>query len=331
MVCIVRVLAIATVFGFVGLTIDDSVWARQVEETLVPAQTRFSEEFGTLFTEGDQILQRADEECDAVCQQIMDSQTPTDDWACHLLPDGLLWHSYLAGPHEPRFSTVLFGDTNEGIFWDATVGGRVGLLRYGTPGSKRPQGLQWDLEGAVMTRLDLLHAEDVESMDYRFGTEITAADGPWAMKFGYFHISSHVGDEYIIRNPTYQRINYVTESLVWGASYAPIEAIRTYGEVVFAFKTSGGAKPFQFQTGLEYMPITLDAFHGGPFGAINLNFREAVDYSVSTTVQLGWSYQGPGSERRFRFGVQYGAGPTSQFAFFPRREEYIGGGVWFDY
>jgi hypothetical protein len=271
---------------------------------------------------GNEVLQ-------ASCRVDEKASEEADAW--HLLPDGLLWHSYLAAPHEPRISTVLFQTNDEGIFWDATLGGRVGLLRYGTSGAANPSGWQWDLEGAVITRLDLLHAEDVESMDYRFGTEITAAEGPWAMKFGYFHISSHVGDEYLIRNPGFTRINYVTESWVVGGRYQPTDDLSVYGELANAFRASGGAKRYQFQTGAEYTPVATVETRGAPFAAINLNFREAVDYNVSTTLQVGWSFQSTASGRRIRFGMQYGDGPTSQFSFFQRRESYLGGGVWFDY
>ncbi|EMI41159.1 hypothetical protein [Rhodopirellula sp. SWK7] len=62
-----------------------------------------------------------------------------------------------------------------------------------------------------------------------------------------------------------------------------------------------------------------------------MNFREAVEYDVATTLQLGWSLQGPDSGRRLRFGAQYSDGPTSQFSFFTRRESHLGLGVWFDY
>lgn len=257
---------------------------------------------------------------------------PSDDaYGWHLLPDGLLWHSYLAGPHEPRMSSVIFNTNDDGVFWDATLGGRVGLWRYGTADPIQPQGWQWDLEGAVITRLDLLHAEDVESMDYRFGTEITAAEGPWAMKFGYFHISSHVGDEYLIRNPLFTRMNYVTESWIIGGSYKPILPIRLYGEFVNSFRASGGAKRYQFQTGAEYTPLATRPNRGAPFAAINLNFRQTVAWDVSTTLQIGWSFLSSQSSRRIRFAMQYGDGPTSQYSFFQRRESYLGGGIWFDY
>ncbi|WP_302120586.1 DUF1207 domain-containing protein [Allorhodopirellula heiligendammensis] len=248
-----------------------------------------------------------------------------------VLPDGLLWHSYLAGPQEPRISALLLADEKGGYFWDATLGGRVGFLRYGTPGAKDPHGWQWDLEGAAITRLNLLEQTDVESVDYRFGTELTWAEGPWAMKAGYFHISSHVGDEYLVRNPTFERINYVTESLIWGISYKPTEPTRVYGEVAYAVHRSGGARPFQFQTGAEWTPPPNRPRGIAPFAAANLGFFEATEFHMQTTIQAGWGFQGPQSGRRLRFGLQYGDGPSNQFEFYTLSQEYLGWGIWFDY
>ena len=248
-----------------------------------------------------------------------------------ILPDGLLYKSYLAGPHEPRISTVIFSDTRKGIFWDATLGGRVGLLRYGSLGPIAPEGWQWDLEGAVMVRLDVQNSEDVESMDFRFGTLITHADGPWSAKAGYFHISSHAGDEYMERFPLFERVNYVTESLIAGISYKPSEPLRLYGEFAYAVKTSGGAKPIQVQTGIEYVPQPLTPQRGGPFSAVNLDIRETVDFSPTMTLQTGWQWQGQNSQRRIRFGLQYLNGYTTQFEFFDKQEEQLGVGSWFDY
>ncbi len=257
------------------------------------------------------------------------SSRARNEWI--LLPDGLLWHSYLAGPQEPRMSAILCGDEKGNYFWDATLGGRVGFLRYGTPGAKDPHGWQWDLEGAVITRMDLLNQMDVESVDYRFGTELTWAEGPWAMKAGYFHISSHAGDEYLIRNPTFDRINYVTESLIYGISNRPIQPVRLYGEVAYALHRSGGARPFQFQTGAEWTPAPSRPKRLAPFAAANLGFFEATEFHMQTTLQVGWSYLGPQSGRRLRFGLQYGDGPSNQFEFFRRSQEYLGCGIWFDY
>lgn len=272
----------------------------------------------------------AEAECDSICCEYLPQRSRSPiGWEA--LPDGLLWHSYLAGPHEPRMSTIIFSDAHGGVFWDAALGGRVGFLRYRVDESPESRSWQWDLEGAVITRLDLLNSEDVESMDYRFGTEITMAQGQWAGKFGYFHVSAHVGDEYLISNPLYQRVNYVTESLVLGIARRMQERWRVYGESAYAFHTAGGAKKWQFQTGLEYAPKPSLGDACAPFSAINFDIREAVNFDPSITIQTGWSWYGSRSARRFRAGLQYTNGYSSQFQFFQRFEENLGAGIWFDY
>lgn len=258
-------------------------------------------------------------------------KTADDSVRWRLLPDGLLWDPYLADPHEPRISLVIKNRIDEGYFADATLGGRVGLLRFGTGQSRNATGWQWDLEGAVMTRMNLEESEDVESMDYRFGTTISMREDRWSAKFGYFHISSHVGDEYLIRNPTFERVNYVTESLIAALSYDASESFRLYGETALAVKASGGAKAWQFQTGVEWVPPVAVAKRGGPFTALNINIREAVGFEPAFTLQSGWQWTGPESGRRFRAGLHYHNGFTPQYSFFRDEEQTIGFGTWLDY
>jgi hypothetical protein len=61
-------------------------------------------------------------------------------WSWQILPDSVIYHSYQAGVHEPRFSVVMFGERDGRDLWDATLGGRIGVLRYGDTSCFRPQG-----------------------------------------------------------------------------------------------------------------------------------------------------------------------------------------------
>ena len=72
-----------------------------------------------------------------------------ESWRWQLLPTGLMYKSYLAGNREPRLGSQLVYERNHGWLWDATVGGRVGILRYGTENELWPQGWQLDIEGAA--------------------------------------------------------------------------------------------------------------------------------------------------------------------------------------
>ena len=37
--------------------------------------------------------------------------------------------------------------------------------------------------------------------DYRFGVPLTARQGPFETKFGYYHLCAHIGDEYLLETP----------------------------------------------------------------------------------------------------------------------------------
>jgi hypothetical protein len=246
------------------------------------------------------------------------------------MPEGLLYHSYLAGEKEPRISSAWLTETDRGLVWDATLGGRVGLWRYGTPGVDHPQGFQWDLEGAAMVRLDPEVNTDVEAVDFRFGMLATFRDGPWAMKAGYYHISSHLGDEFLLRNVGFPRRNYVRDSTIVGLSYDVTDAWRLYGEAGYAVSHEGGALPVEFQYGTEYSSNSLSSW-GGPYAAINGHTREDEGWITGVNVVSGWQWRGADTRHRFRVGMQYYTGPALQYSFVGQTETLLGAGLWFDY
>ncbi len=130
-------------------------------------------------------------------------ESSSDAWRWQILPEGLIYRSYLAGPREPRFQLNYFEETSSNqTLWDATLGGRRGILRFGTDDPLRPQGWQLDIEGAGFVRLNIDHHHDVDVSDYRFGIPLTYGHGRWQFKIGYYHVSSHLGDELIVRMPS---------------------------------------------------------------------------------------------------------------------------------
>jgi hypothetical protein len=245
-----------------------------------------------------------------------------------LVPAGLLYKSYLAGVHEPRFGIVGFEEKNLGWLWDSVLGGRVGLLRYGTPGSVCPQGFQIDFEGAVFIRQNE-HGEMV-STDFRAGVPLTYACGCYQMKLGYYHVSSHLGDEFLLSTGT-PRINYVRDAVIWGHSLDLTEAWRAYFEIGYSFSTDGGSKPWELQFGAEYSTQCATDIWGSPFLALNGHLREDVDFGGNFVAQAGWQWRGGDCGRLLRVGLQYYNGKSPQYEFFDQFEEQIGFGVWYDF
>ena len=145
------------------------------------------------------------------------------------------------------------------------LGGRVGLIRYGSTDEAYPEGWQLDLEGGAFPRLGVEHefSRELISVDFRVGMPLTFRQGPWEAKFGYYHLSSHMGDEYLALVPDATRINYVRDGFVLGVAVRPHPDLRFYGEAGWAFNADGGAEPWEFQFGVDYSPAGPTGFSRG--------------------------------------------------------------------
>jgi hypothetical protein len=263
---------------------------------------------------------------------IITESCQPDVWYWQVLPDGLIYRSYWAGVHEPRLAIVALDEKGSQAFWDGTLGARVGLLRYGTGQSMFPQGWQLDVEAAAIIRMTLDEIRDFEFADYRVGVPLTYGIDNWQFKFAVYHLSSHLGDEFAIANPgsLLDRINYVRDAVVFGASYYPIPVMRLYSEAAYAINIDGGAKPWEFQFGTEISQPGPTGVRGTPFLAINAHLREEHDFGGDINTQAGWLWRGQ-TGQVVRAGVQYFNGKSSQYQIFDNSEQQIGFGLWYDF
>jgi hypothetical protein len=256
-----------------------------------------------------------------------------DEWTAQWVPTGIIYHSYMAGPHEPRSSLFIFSDVKQGgALADASLGGRMGFWRYGNNDAVHPEGFQIDFYGAALARLDLEQQEDLNSCDYVFGLPFTYGNEVWQVKFGYSHLSSHLGDEYAISHPGSlgRRINYSRDSAVLGGSYYPVPTWRVYGEVGLAAQRDDHAGPFTSQFGAEWSRPGPTRNQFVPFFAINGRLRNDDGMIGDMNIQTGWLQRGILGQT-LRFGFDYYGGKSDQSQFFNQTEHQIGAGVWYDF
>ncbi len=268
---------------------------------------------------------------------MMPPQTPLrtfndDDWSWSVMPQGLMYKSYVAGEREPRLSTTFLSEVHGQMLWDSALGGRAGLARFGNQSGTNPEGFQIDVEGAAFVRLLPDEERDVNAVDFRAGLPLTYREGPFQAKLGYYHISSHLGDEFILKNPGFDRRNYVRDALVAGVGYFPHPWIRTYFEVGWAvIFTSGGAKPWEVQTGFEIDTRRPTGFRGEPYFAMNIHLREEVNWGGSLNVLAGWQWRGQKTDHVFRAGLQFYNGKNAQYSLMEDNQQLIGFGIRYDY
>jgi hypothetical protein len=268
---------------------------------------------------------------DAYIANCAGPRTYNDEcWTCQLLPSGIIYQAYLADPKESRLSSVYFSETNDGALWDSTLGGRAGLFRYGSLDNIWPQGWQLDLEGSGQVRLDTEVERDLRAADFRAGGSLNYGYGPLRLKVGYYHISSHVGDEFLIKNPTFDRLNWVRDTLTLGTAWYWTDNLRIYAEAGWAFYMDI-AQPWEFRFGFDYAPARPTGKRGAPFVAMFGHLRQELDFGGNFVLQAGWAWRGDATGHLFRTGLHYYNGFSDQYSFFDDHEQQIGAGVWYDY
>jgi hypothetical protein len=215
-------------------------------------------------------------------------------------------------------------------FLDGWLGGRFGIFRYGDSQVGFPQGWQLDFEGAAQVRLNQLQDLDVESTDYRAGVPLAYAWGRHQTKLAYYHISSHLGDEFLLRSPDYPRLNYVRDCITLGHSYYPTDRLRLYAEAGWAF-FNDVADRWEFQFGIEAAPRFPTGRAGAPFWAVHGYLLEELSFGGGLAAQAGWAWRSNYNSGLLRLGVQYYNGPSPQYSFYNVFEQQIGAGLWYDF
>lgn len=257
-------------------------------------------------------------------------ETVPDIWTWQVLPEGLVYENYLAGTKESRLSVNYFKEEDLDWLIDGTVGGRVGIWRYGTMHSMRPDGFQVDVEGSAQLRLDPEENMDLHSADFRFGVPFTYGIGRSRWKFGYYHTSAHLGDEFLLRNPGFTRVNFSRDVLILGYTFYATPRIRLYGETGWAFY-SDISEPWEFQFGIDSAPAAPTGPLGAPFWAVNGHLRQEVDFSGSITAQAGWAWRSDVCSPLLRAGFHYFNGKSNQYSFYNEHEQQVGMAIWYDF
>ena len=205
------------------------------------------------------------------------------------------------------------------------------MLRYGTEDRLLPQGVEFDLEGAAFPELQLNAIRDFVAVDFRVGGVITTRDGPWETKFGFYHVCSHLGDQYMLENPDVGRVNFSRDCVILGVGYHPIPDVRLYGKVAYGVYVWGRSRAVGFQFGVEYAPGLPTGIEGAaplrgdqrPFAARGQFRRRAHRAS-----RLGLAGR---SGHLFRMGLEYFNGKSEEYQFTDMYTQQIGAGMWYDF
>ncbi len=166
--------------------------------------------------------------------------------------------------------------------------------------------------------------------DFYVAALVTYAFDRWSFRFRLWHLSSHIGDEFLIANPGFDRRNLSDEGVDFFASYQWGQAIRLYAGIgdIFDRDKEFPEHPFYLEWGAEIRVFggrdCFNKLYFQPFLAMHFRAWEEHHYDLDQNYALGveWSkIQGIG--RRLRLFVEYHNGFSKEGQFCKERCSYI--------
>jgi hypothetical protein len=202
-------------------------------------------------------------------------------------------------------------------------------------------GVQLSLAAAVFAQFDLgAESYDLLNADYVVGLPITMRRNWFSTRLRVYHQSSHLGDEYLLREPSNRRNreNLSFEAVEWILS-VDARALRLYGGGEYLFRRSpSDLESYVAHGGVELRPdarvIPLGSLGGFRFvAATDLKASQEQDWKPSVSARAGLEYDraagGDSAGRRWGFFVEYYTGPSPYGQFFREDIRLIGVGLHF--
>ncbi len=250
----------------------------------------------------------------------------------------VLFPPFIANPREPIYSIAYrwFDDVLASNLIAVSLGDVFPIFRWFDVFPAHGD-LQIDISACAWADFDMNPANtpngewaELINTDYLLAIPISYAFDKWAFRLRGYHISSHLGDEFMVNNPSYKRLNPSFEAIDFMGSYQITDGLRVYagpGFVVHSDNTFP-MKVFYAEFGLEWrfygLRMHSHRLYGAPFFAGDLQIWEAVNYRPSGTVQLGYEFSKlQGAGRKVRLFVEYHNG-YSAGQFFTKNAQYLG-------
>jgi len=242
-----------------------------------------------------------------------------------LLPPGGLFDPLQADPRWPHFSASYqryVGDEELGNVAAVSFGDTIPLLRHAAWGEG-----SWELvlHAAVFSIFDIdADSFDLVNSDFLVGPAVAWRDGPFSAMLRFFHQSSHLGDEFLLRD-TVDRVNLSYEAVDALVSWDVTEGARVYaGGGWIVRREPEDLQQASVQAGLELR--SLRAWAGGhlrPVLALDVQSRQESDWDLDLSARAGIQVESPRlGSKRLQVLLDWFQGRSPNGQLFERKIEY---------
>ena len=209
-------------------------------------------------------------------------------------------------------------------------GESIGLYRLRGP---LESTIQLDIQAGVFSIFDLdSQSFDLINADYMVGIPLTIKKDNFANMTSVFHQSSHLGDEYLLRGNSDERINLSYESVNSLFSYHLPAGLRIYAGGGYIFhKDPSDLDPWSTQVGLEFRsPFFWLKGALRPVAAIDVQNRQESNWDTDVSARAGIQFENPDFlSRKLQLLFEYYNGKSPNGQFYEGNIEFFGLGLHF--
>lgn len=222
-------------------------------------------------------------------------------WGVWLPESPLLFLPFVADPRQVCYSVGWrFNDQvlKKNII-DVSYGDTLGIIEWCNvwPWCGR---MRIDIEGALWAVFSPLEeSAPLINADYYVGVPITYGICNWSFRLRVFHISSHIGDEFLLNHRHFKRKNPSAEYLDFSVSNNITEDIRIYGVLGLILHQDESFRNHRFyaEAGMELRLYEVGSccfgsqIYGVPFFGMHFRYRRDFKHHVDSTYVLGYEWQ----------------------------------------
>lgn len=250
-----------------------------------------------------------------------------------LLPGGQLFDPLIADPRWPHFAAAIHYYPNDRDFKN------VGAVSFGETFSiyRDRIGLgfwEFGIQAGVFAIFDLdADSKDLINADYFVGIPVSYRYRDLSVMARIFHQSSHLGDEFLLRNRLRgNRVNLSYEQVDAKVSYDFHETVRAYVGAGYLFdQDPSGLDPWSTQIGLEFRSPWPKEGAWRPIAAVDIQHRQENDWHTDFSLRAGVQHDGVLATRKVQLMLEYFRGFSPNGQFYERKIDYFGLGAHFHF
>jgi hypothetical protein len=243
-----------------------------------------------------------------------------------LFPGDQLFDSLVGDPRWPHFSAAVHR------YLDNPTLRTAGSVSFGETFAAhrwREDRHVWELgiQAGVFALFDLeAESKDLINADYFVALFSAYRLGGFSALSRFFHQSSHLGDEFLLRNRV-KRVNLSYESVDLKLSYELGDFLRFYAGTGYLFdQDPSSLKPWSTQWGVEFRHRRpVHRIH--PIAAIDVQQRQQNDWHTDLSVRAGVQVDGVLATRSFQLLLEYFRGHSPNGQFYQNKVDYLGLGA----